>query len=768
MRVIKTRWRIIMAIIFGVLITIGFAHSKTEAVSPSQGSGSDFSATLAFDHVKYLAEKIGPRPAGSKGELRAAQYIAYVLSQNGWKVREQPFSKVIFHNASLNDPKQCVELVNSQNIIAELPGTLPDTIVLGAHYDTATMNVPGAVDNASGVGVLLELARVLSKEPHQKTYQLVFFGAEENGLVGSNYYISQADLSAVQWMLNVDMVGTPLEIDGAGKKSAPPELIKQVSALARKSHIPYHLSRDFTIMTRESTQGGSSDFSPFLDQGIPALGLGIYGRPAGYFHRPEDRLDHVTLETMQTEGDFVHSLVHEVKLNKLGPQIWDELYLSFQLGSYVLVLPSSMLRGCIIAVLLLTVIIVYRLLKNSKNKLSWKKILSSYGVILLLSIIIVGFSGCGEILWQIIKHQQMIYYAHPEWYLIARGGITICLIFFLASWLHKLPISREPWLYWLTAGILLLILSLSLALIRIDLAFPFVFWLLCLDLLYYFPNILLLVIGPYFLYSIHYELLNSEQWLNFCEAIYKYPAIFLAIYALLLVPFLLACCYIGLIKSALAKKSLPHLRMPALIGMGLLVLCLGLVPSFTPKYPQAVTVSEEWSGEKEGKIHIFSDEPLPSYLIKDLGGKGGKSVDVPLQNNKPPLSVTASVEEKNLDAQRILDVSLKLNYLQEPYIVKLDLESDQPFEVKTDEFLPMSKLPKKIQLKGVQQPLGKYSLIIQRTPPQKNTIHLTVETKGFLTCSVEGIFPCLTPQVQIQNEKLSIDYQRLFKENYTF
>ena len=280
---------------------------------------SGFSADKAYEHVKYLVQKIGPRPAGSKSELKASQYISYVLNQNGWKVREQPFSKVVVRETSVLQREQQVELINSQNIIAELPGTRPDTIVVGAHYDSANLNAPGAVDNASGVGVLLELARVLSKEPHEETYQLIFFGAEEYGLVGSQFYTAQADLSAVRWMLNVDMVGTPLEIDVAGKKSAPPELIKQVAALAGESHIPFHLSRDFILMTRESSQGGASDFSSFLDQGIPALGLGIFGRPEGYFHRPEDRLDRVSLEEMQKVGDYTHRLLTNVKLEKLGP-----------------------------------------------------------------------------------------------------------------------------------------------------------------------------------------------------------------------------------------------------------------------------------------------------------------------------------------------------------------------------------------------------------------------------------------------------------------
>lgn len=121
-----------------------------------------------------------------------------------------------------------------------------------------------------------------------------------------------------------------------------------------------------------------------------------------------------------------------------------------------------------------------------------------------------------------------------------------------------------------------------------------------------------------------------------------------------------------------------------------------------------------------------------------------------------------------MGSQRILDITFKLNYLQEPYLLRLKLESDHPFVVKTDEFLPMSKLPKQLQLIGVRQPSGNYSLLLQRTPPHRNTIHLTVETQGFLTSSIEGIFPSSTPSLQIKNEMLSVEYKIQFKENYTF
>jgi len=761
---------VVMAIL-SLIAMSGLLYAKANLTSIPNDSTTGFSATMAYEHVKYLVQKIGPRPAGSKAEVKASQYISYVLNQNGWKVHEQPFSKVVVREASVLQREQEVELISSQNIIAELPGTSPDTIVIGAHYDSANLNAPGAVDNASGVGVLLELARVLSKEPHEATYQLIFFGAEESGLLGSKFYTSQADLSAVRWMLNVDMVGTPLEIDVAGKKSAPPELIKQVVALANESHIPFHLSRDATLMTRDSSQGGASDFSSFLDQGIPAVGLGIFGRPEGYFHRPEDRLDYVSLEEMQKVGDYTHRLLTNVKLEKQGPSVWDELYLTFQMGKYVFILPSFGIRIFTLLTFLFTSVLLLKYIRKDKeeDKLNWKKALRILGVPLLMSLIVIGLSGIGENLWSLIKQVQLLYYAYPALFVVARIGIALGIFIVLAGWLYKLPLERNPRLYWFVGVILLFGVSIVLALIRIDLAFPFVFWLLCLDLQYFLPNIILVLVGPYFIYWLHFELLNSHQWISFYEAIHKYFLIFLGIYSLLLVPFLLAALQVALSKTHLSKTLLFHLRKPALVVTSLIVLALGLVPIHTRDYPQVVTVREEWTGSKDGVVHIFSDERLPPQLVKDLdGGQEGKSQFLPILNEKTPLSVDTSVTEKNKNSQRFLDISLKLHYTNEPYLIRLRLESASPFEVQTDEFLPMSKLPRKLQLKGVQLPTGKYSIILQRTPPQKNVIHLSVETQGVMMCSIEATFPDPSPRIQIQHELISVDYLIQFKESYDF
>lgn len=761
---------IVLMAIFSLLAFPWFVSLKTYAAPMASDPAPGFSAERAYEQVRYLVQKIGPRPAGSKSELKAAQYIYYVLNQNGWKVREQPFSKVVVREASVLQREQQVELINSQNIIAELPGTRPDTIVVGAHYDSANLNAPGAVDNASGVGVLLELARVLSKEPHEETYQLIFFGAEEYGLVGSQFYAAQADLSAVRWMLNVDMIGTPLEIDVAGKKSAPPELIKQVTALAKESHIAFHLSRDFIMMTRESSQGGTSDFSSFLDQGIPALGLGISGRPAGYFHRPEDRLDRVSLEEMQKVGDFAHLLLKNVTMKKQGSNVWDELYLPFQMGKHVFILPSLGIRIFTFSTFIFTGWILVSFFRKGidKHKFNWKKALGILGATLMLSLTVMGLSGIGEILWDSIKQVQLLWYAYPAFFAVVRIGIALGVLIILASWFHKLPLTRDSQSYWLVGVILLLCVSLLLTLIRIDIAFPFVFWLLCMDLQFFRPSIVLALVGPYFIYRLHWELLNSQQWVSFYEALHKHFLIFLGIYGLLLIPFFLAVLHVTITKAKAWKKLLYHARRPAMVVTSLLILSIGLVPNYTRDYPQIVTVREEWSGHSDGKVHIFSDERLPNQLVRDLSGQAGNSIYVSTLNEKSPINVGASVVERNNNQKRTLEISFKLNYTNEPYLIQLKLESSQPFKVQTDEFLPMSKLPRKLQLKGVQQPSGSYSIILQRTPPQRNLIQISVETEGVMTCSVEATFPDPSPRIQIQHALVSVDYQIWFKESYDF
>jgi Peptidase family M28 len=106
-----------------------------------------------------------------------------------------------------------------KNVICQKTGSLSDKVILVcAHYDSRMEDLedensraPGADDNASGVAVILEMARLISNLKLEKTIQLVFFSGEEQGLWGSKHYARQLkdDNADLHRIINLDMVGFP-------------------------------------------------------------------------------------------------------------------------------------------------------------------------------------------------------------------------------------------------------------------------------------------------------------------------------------------------------------------------------------------------------------------------------------------------------------------------------------------------------------------------------------------------------------------------------
>ena len=167
--------------------------------------GADFAAEHALAHATYLASEIGERPAGTLGEQQAAGWLAGQFAALGYEVRIQPFPFT-----RLGQP------LVGMNVIATKPGLDGyGAVYVGAHYDTVGiapgfLGGPGAIDNASGVGVMLEGARVAATAFYTPTLHFIAFGAEEDYLVGSGRYVEQLsgrDRVGAVGMLNLDCVG---------------------------------------------------------------------------------------------------------------------------------------------------------------------------------------------------------------------------------------------------------------------------------------------------------------------------------------------------------------------------------------------------------------------------------------------------------------------------------------------------------------------------------------------------------------------------------
>lgn len=118
------------------------------------------------------------------------------------------------------DPFTAIGL-NMNNVICVKPAqnSAAETIILCGHYDSiinsnptnATLRAPGANDNATGIAVILETARLLAAEPLDRAVQFVCFSGEEQGFLGAEAYsakVKQANIS-LRFLLNLDQIGFP-------------------------------------------------------------------------------------------------------------------------------------------------------------------------------------------------------------------------------------------------------------------------------------------------------------------------------------------------------------------------------------------------------------------------------------------------------------------------------------------------------------------------------------------------------------------------------
>lgn len=251
-----------------------------------------FSGNRAYAHI--LAQvALGPRPVGTEAGWEAGEQIIAGLKKLEWQVHTQEF---VFRG------------VKGRNIIAT-SGSGP-VVILGAHYDTRPvadrdadpekrqLPILGANDGASGVAVLLELARVLDIDATGRQVWLAFFDAEDRGgiekwpySVGASLMVQQLDVDP-EAVVIVDMVG---DIDQGifYERYSDRALSREIWNVADV------LGYGNTIIPEVRHRVGD-DHLPFLRAGIPAVD--IIDFDYRYWHTSEDTADKVSPKSLGTVG----------------------------------------------------------------------------------------------------------------------------------------------------------------------------------------------------------------------------------------------------------------------------------------------------------------------------------------------------------------------------------------------------------------------------------------------------------------------------------
>ncbi|MBK0368304.1 M20/M25/M40 family metallo-hydrolase [Flavobacterium agrisoli] len=279
-------------------------------------------AKTFYKHDKYLSsDRLEGRFPGTKGNKKAAAYIKkyftkYNLTQFG-KSYYQPFQ--LFVKEGINKMKS--DSVRTQNVLGFVEGSddilKNEFIVIGAHYDhwgwggigsgskkKDTLAIHnGADDNASGVAALLCILQEVSKMKIKPKRSIIFisFSGEEEGLLGSKYFVNHLPVSkeAVKLMLNMDMVGRlnekkELYMGGAGTFPNGVALMQELGENSQLNPVVH------------AGDVGGSDHVTFYKTGISAVGFHTGGHPQ--YHTPEDDFSLINYEG----GALVTSYIYKV------------------------------------------------------------------------------------------------------------------------------------------------------------------------------------------------------------------------------------------------------------------------------------------------------------------------------------------------------------------------------------------------------------------------------------------------------------------------
>ena len=202
----------------------------------------------------------------------------------------------------INCKNQFLKALQTQNVIGSIIGKRKKTIIISAHYDHLGMmgdvKFPGANDNASGVSLLLNLARYYSQNKPKNNMIFICFGAEEAGLKGSKYFTDYPPLKLkkVKLLINLDIVGTGEEgiaIVNAFEQKKATTLIGKINS-----------KQNIFDRIKLRGQAPNSDHFWFSKQKVPSIFIYTMGGIKAY-HDPWDKHETLPLNKIEDLQNLV-------------------------------------------------------------------------------------------------------------------------------------------------------------------------------------------------------------------------------------------------------------------------------------------------------------------------------------------------------------------------------------------------------------------------------------------------------------------------------
>lgn len=675
-------------------------------VSPSIPCQSDrgeeaFSQERALDHLRYLAETVGPRPLGSPQEMAALTYFAERLAEYGCQVEWQRVT-----HAGAEKGESALN-TSSFNVIGRLPGEQQREIVIGAHIDSASPEIPGANDDGSGVATMIELARVMSLEPHAATIIFVAFCGEEFGLVGSKSFVAQYSLDNVALMLQLDMTSndSPLMLWIDTRKAQTPEWL--VAASIEAFHDLGYRNIDYPTFFQSMNNafgGAGSDHQPFLEKGIPAIAF--VSDVTFPIHTPNDTLEYFEPAGLERSGRLILELLR--RFDQEQPDEKTGRYMLLLIGGRPFFIPLLWLGIFNALSLLIGLTTLFRLYRARKLNVDWeeeKKIKKSWPKLLVINLVIIVTMFCSLWLMQWISGQRTPWYAHPGPYIP-----FVFLFFILGTWLglqltRRWKLRRYPFFYFVRAFFYLSILTVLAWLasgprLALFSAAGLLFLSLACLARWGWLKALLWLLAPLWTFrmlvlSEYYEFIIRASAMSFAALkTYLLTLIFWGIlvfvFVLWTMPFLLgfAAAYRSARGDLLAikrfRKPLPFAPIVLLIIVG--IVYLRTIPAYDGPWVQDVVVTQKRDADDKTAIDFTTSGTLRGIRAEISGreeildSRGSFiSLDWPLEMDWLKEEIISQIEDQGSERRVLLNS--RLEFERPPLQVTLRLRSDRPFTV---------------------------------------------------------------------------------------
>ncbi len=307
-----TQSRTIVVVIIAVLaawLVFPLLFSRREQVLPLSHAPLSFEAQEAYRVIQEFVTQFPRRVLGSLESRQSTGYLHDYLEKLGYAITYSHFDARIARRREVG-----------RNVLAYKEGQSREILALIAHLDTAKTTVQGAMDNGSGVGVLLELARAFSVAPTRHSLLLIFSDGEEWGMLGARDLAENyPDRNRIAVVLSLDHVAIGdlgafcLEETGQLNGFTPPWLRQLTREAARAQGLSVIGASGISEYLDRAVLVSWADQGPFLAEGIPAINLGSESkepeRERQAYHSARDTIDNLKPASIRDYGLAAERLV---------------------------------------------------------------------------------------------------------------------------------------------------------------------------------------------------------------------------------------------------------------------------------------------------------------------------------------------------------------------------------------------------------------------------------------------------------------------------